>query len=183
MVGGCRPTPWTHGNEFSARENAANAVRLSDDMNHTLPAEFDVDGGNISTGFQGEAPADIFIHGHRYSLVNTSPMAVPGLAPATESDHGTRYYQGHSKDGVPPGFPSAMELGQSTLLPSARKVSTLGKFWHGGGNAAAFITGVECLLPDQAIMLGVPDLMAFMVVSTHNQIFSQWSRSNDRNGM
>ena len=181
-VSGCRPTPWTHGNEFSARENAANAIRLGN-MNQTLPVECVVNGEVNTTGFQGEAPTDIIIHGHRYSQVDSSPTVLPGLAPETESDHGARYSHGHSKVDLPPGFPPALELGQSSLLPSARKVSTLGKFWHGGGNAAAFITGVECLLPDQAIMLGVPDLMAFMVVSTHNQIFSQWSRGNDRNGM
>jgi hypothetical protein len=181
-LSGCRPTPWSHGNVFSARENAANAVRLSN-LDHTLPVECVGNREDVNTDFQGEAPADIIIHGHRYSHVCSSPTVLPGLAPATEPDHGAVFSQGHSKTELPPGFPPAMEFGQSTLLPYARKVSTLGKFWHGGGNAAAFITGVECLLPDQATMLGVPDLMAFMVVSTHNQIYSQWSRGNDRNGM
>ena len=182
-MGGCFPTPWSKGNEFSARENAANAVRLSN-MTQTNPVGFTENTADTHAVYQGDAPADIFIHGHRYSQVAPASTAVlPGLAPAIPSNQGTRYYQGDSTTGHPPGFPSALELGQSALLPSARKVSTLGKLWHGGGNAASFMSGVECLSPDQAIALGVPDLMAFMVVSTHNQIFSQWSRNYDRGGL
>ena len=186
-TGGCRPTPWSRGNEFSARENVANAARQCHEFsareNAANAARQCNTAVDMSTAFPGDAPADIFIHGHRYSQVNPDTTTVlPGLAPAMEPNQGTRCFQGYSKDSLPPGFPPAMELGQSTLLPSARKVSTLGKFWHGGGIAMSFITGVECLSTDQAVMLGVPELMAFMVVSTHNQIYSQWSRNNDRNG-
>lgn len=181
-VGAILPTPWSRGNEFSARANAANALRLSSNAQPS-PVGFSGGGRDCSAGFTGDAPAEVFIQGHWYSQVSPKDDTTSSFVPAMESNQEQRYSHGLSRNSHPPGFPPAVELGQSTLLPSARKVSTLGKFWHGGGNAASFMTGVECLSPSQVVVLGVPEIMAFVVVSTHNQIVSQWSRCNDRNGM
>ena len=157
---GCFPTPWsTNGNLFSARENAASAAATARDM--LAPRGDGTTEGDIalphSHSSARDAPDEVFMHGQYYARVPPPD----GFKPACNT---------------PPG----LELGPSLLLPSTHALTTLSKFWHGGGMASSYMTGVDALPLEQVVKLGVPPSMAFVVVSTHHQVYTQWMRMVER---
>lgn len=144
------PTPWANGNVFSARVNAANAARLG------VPfPPVNQEGPSRVPGLS--PPDEVVVDGQRYTRANLEADPTHRVAP-------------------PPG----LEPGLSLLMTSAQRVSSHSKCWHGGGSARSFMTGLEYISPEQVVSLGVPSSMAFVVVTAHHQIYSQWCRVLDR---
>ena len=152
VTGPRHPTPWANGNIFSARENAANAAQMG--------VTFQQVDREVPTRVPAlTSPNEVVVDGQRYTRAFSEVESTHVLTP-------------------PPG----LELGSSLLMSSAQRVSSLGKCWHGGGDARSFITGMEYMSPDQVVTLGVPSAMAFVVAAAHHQIYSQWCRVMERGG-